>query len=170
MLSRRSSVCASVAAWQLVQAAFREDGQDGRAVRIDATTNDNGQKFDITVPGKRDGYIRTINGRVDRFDESTTVLAFWNMDTLRHHAFFSGVEDKTLDVSFQYVGQEKFSIAGERLDVAHYRVTGDEERELWYDAAGHIAKVELRRQGSQIEYLRDQATPRPPGSTCTGSC
>jgi Family of unknown function (DUF6134) len=148
----------------------RQVWEDGRAVRIDATTNDNGEKFDITVRTNPDGYIRTVNGRVDRFDRSTAVLAFWNKDTLEHNRFFSAVEDKTLDVSFQFVGQEKFTIAGEQLDVEHYRMTGDEERELWYDAAGHIAKVELRRHGSTIAYVRDQATPRAPASSCTTPC
>jgi Family of unknown function (DUF6134) len=148
----------------------RQVWEDGRAVRIDAITNDNGEKFDITVRADRDGYTRTVNGRVDRFDRSKTVLAFWNMDTLRHNAFFSAVEDKTLEVSFQFVGQEKFAIAGEQLDVEHYRMIGDEERELWYDAAGHIAKVELRRHGSKIAYVRDQATPRAPASSCTTPC
>jgi hypothetical protein len=144
--------------------------EDGRAVRIDATTNDNGKKLDITVRANRDGYIRTVNGRVDRFDESTTVLAFWNMDTLKHHAFFSAIEDKTLDVSFQYVDREKIIVAGQELDVDHYRMTGDEERELWYDAAGHIAKAELHRHGSTIAYVRDHATPRAPESSCWKRC
>jgi Family of unknown function (DUF6134) len=148
----------------------RQVWEDGRAVRIDATTNDNGEKFDITVRADGDGYIRTVNGRVDRFDESTAVLAFWNKDTLGHHAFFSAVEDKTLDVSFEYVGQEKITVAGKALDVEHYRMSGDEERELWYDAAGHIAKVELWRHGSEIAYVRDQATPRAPPSRCPTPC
>jgi Family of unknown function (DUF6134) len=148
----------------------RQLWEDGRAVRIDATTNDNGEKFDITVRANGDGYIRTVNGRVDRFDASTAVLAFWNKATVEHHAFFSAVEDKTLDVSFQYVGQEKIAVAGKELDVEHYRMVGDEERELWYDAAGHIAKVELRRHGSEIAYLRDQALPRAPSSRCRTPC
>jgi hypothetical protein len=148
----------------------RQVWEDGRAVRIDATTNDNGEKLDITVRADGDGYIRTVNGRVDRFDESTTVLAFWNMDTLRHNAFFSAVEDKTLDAAFQYVDREKITVAGKELNVEHYRMTGDEERELWYDAAGHIAKIELHRHGSEIAYVRDQATPRAPSSRCTMSC
>lgn len=148
----------------------RQVWQDGRAVRIDATTNDNGEKFDISVRANGNGYVRTVNGRVDKFDESTTVLAFWNRDTLKHHAFFSAVEDKTLDASFTFVGQEKITLAGEEVDAEHYRMVGDEERELWYDAKGHVAKVAFRRQGSEIEYVRDQATPRVLASSCTAPC
>jgi hypothetical protein len=149
----------------------RQIWENGRAVRIDSTTNNNGKELDITVRPSGRGYIRTVNGRVDRFDESTTVLALWNKDTLEHHSFFSAVEDKTLRVSFEFAGREKVTIAGAKIDVDHYRMVGDEERELWYDAAGHLAKVRLRRLGSEIEYVRDQLTPRAPGSSaCESVC
>jgi hypothetical protein len=144
--------------------------ENGRAVRIDATTDKNGEKFDITVRSNGNGYVRTVNGRTDRFDESTAVLALWNKDTLKHHTFFSAVEDKTLDVSFQYVGREKISIAGTELEANHYRMVGDEARDLWFDMPGRIAKVRLRRYGSDIEYLRDQVTPLKREAPCTRPC
>jgi Family of unknown function (DUF6134) len=143
--------------------------EDGRAVRIDATTNDNGKKWHITVRPSDHGYIRTVNGRVDKFDEPTAVLALWNKNTLEHHSFFSTVEDKTLRASFEFVARERITIAGTELEAQHYRMLGDEERELWYDPAGQIAKVRLRRLGSDIEYVRDQLTPRAPGSSACAS-
>jgi hypothetical protein len=148
----------------------RQVWENDRVLRIDSTTNDNGRKLAIAVRPNGHGYIRTVNGRVDRFDESTEVLAFWNKDTLDHRVFFSAVEDKTLQVSFEFAGREKLAIAGTKLDVDHYRMVGDEERELWYDAAGHLAKVRLRRLGSDIEYLRNQVMPRAPTSNCAALC
>ena len=140
----------------------RQIWENGRAIRIDATTNQNGKELHITVRPAGRGYIRTVNGRVDRFDGSMAVLAFWNKDTLRHHAFFSAVEDETIRASFEFAGKERITIAGAELEVEHYRMVGDEERELWYDASGHLAKVRLSRLGSEIEYVRDQLTPRAP--------
>jgi hypothetical protein len=137
----------------------RQLWENGQVVRIDATTNDNGEKLDITVRPNGHGYIRTVNGRVDRFDGSTTVLAFWNKDTLKHHAFFSAVEDKTLDASFQFVGRETMTLHGQQLDVEHYRMVGDEERDLWFDSAGRVVKVAFRRHGAQLEYVRDKGAP-----------
>jgi hypothetical protein len=149
----------------------RQIWESGRAIRIDATTNDNGKELHISVRPSGRGFIRTVNGRVDRFDQSTAVLAFWNKDTLEHHAFFSVVEDKVLRVSFEFVGKERITISGTELEADHYRMVGDEERELWYDPAGHLAKVRFRRLGSEIEYVRDQLTPRAPGpSPCAGVC
>jgi hypothetical protein len=148
----------------------REIWENGRALRIDSTTNDNGEKLDITVRPDAHGYIRTVNGRVDRFDDSVRVLGFWDKQTLKHHEFFSTVEDKTLTVSFQRIGWEKIRLAGEELDAEHYRMVGDEERDLWFDANGHLAKIEFRRLGSDIAYVRDQLAPLTPGTGCTVAC
>jgi hypothetical protein len=149
----------------------RQVWEDGRPVRVDAVTNDNGEELHITVRPMGRGYTRTVNGRVDRFDPSTTVLAFWNKDTLEHRDSFSVVEDKTFRVAFEFIGQERIAIAGAELEVDHYRMVGDEERELWYDTAGRIAKVRLRRLGSEIEYVRDQLAPRAPRpAICADDC
>jgi hypothetical protein len=148
----------------------REVWENSRPVRIDATTNDNGKKLDITVQADGDGYVRTVNGRVDRFDGSTAVLAFWNKATLKHRAFFSAVEDKTFQASFEYAGREKLALGGRKLDVEHYRMVGDDEHDLWFDTAGRIVKVEFRRYGSDLTYIRDQLNPRSPRATCSTPC
>ena len=112
-----------------------------------------------------------VNGRVDELDDSTAILAFWNRDTLDHKVFVSAVEDDMLEASFHFVGREKMVVAGKELAVDHYRMVGDEERDLWYDTAGHLAKVRLDRFGSDIAYVRDQLTPRALQSkTCIFAC
>jgi hypothetical protein len=148
----------------------RQLWKNGRAVRIDATTNDNGERLDITVRDTDQGYVRTINGRVERFDPSATVLALWNKDTFDHDAFISSVEDKVLNASFEYVGTESISLAGRRIQAQHYRMLGDEEHELWFDRSGHLAKVAFRRYGTTIEYVRDQIEPGEPRSACAAIC
>jgi len=146
--------------------------QDGRALRIDATTNDNGDELEITVrPDGNGGYVRTINGRVDRFDGSTGILAFWNKDTFRYDSYFSIMQDKTFEASFQYIGRDEVTVAGEAIEAEHYRMVGDEERDLWFDMNGHVAKARFRRRGSAITYLRDPLTPREPRSdACAVPC
>jgi hypothetical protein len=47
-------------------------------------------------------------------------------------------------------------------------MAGDEERDLWFDRSGRIAKVAFSRLGSEITYLRDQLAPLEPGSNCVG--
>jgi hypothetical protein len=148
----------------------REVWENGRPVRIDGTTNDNGDKFAIAVRRKGDGYMRVINGRVDEFDKSKNVLSFWDKDVVNHEDFFSAVNDKIFKVSFEFIGREQITVAGKRLVADHYRMVGDQERDLWFDDVGRIAKVEFRRLGSEIAYLRDQLAPIMPASSCTAAC
>jgi hypothetical protein len=148
----------------------RQVWKDGRAVRVDAVTNRDGKELDITVQANDDGYLRTVNGRVDKFDDSMHVLAFWDKETLNHHEFFSVVEDKILEVSFPFLGWEKITVAGRQLNAEHYQMVGDEKRDLWFDAEGRVAKVEFRRHGSDIAYVRDQVAPLTPGASCTSRC
>jgi hypothetical protein len=110
----------------------------------------------VKVRPDGEGYVRTVNDRVDRFDKSRHIFALWNMDTLKHRSFFSITDDEILDVSFQYVGRERLTVAGRTLDVDRYAMRGSETRDLWYDRAGHLVKVRLQRRGSEIEFVRDQ--------------
>jgi hypothetical protein len=148
----------------------KEVWENGRALRIDGTTNDNGEKFAIAVRRNGHGYTREINGQVDEFDGSKRVLAFWNKDVVNYDDFFSVIDDKIVKASFEFIGREKIAVAGKQLEAEHYRIAGDEERDLWFDEAGRVAKVEFRRLGSKIVYLRDQLTPLKPGTTCKTAC
>ena len=144
--------------------------QNGRAVRIDAQTDNNGEMLEIAVRPDGDGYVRTVNGRTDRFSRTMHVFALWTMDTLKYGSFFSIVEDETLQVSFKLIGRERLEVADQAIAVDRYEMSGSERRELWFDTAGHLVKLAFRRGGSNIEYLRDQLTPHRVTLTCAQDC
>ena len=148
----------------------RQLWRDGRAVRIDAVTNDNGEELRITVRDTEQGYVRTVNGRVDRFDKGAAVLALWNPETFGRGAYFSAVEDKVLQASFQKVGPATIVLAGQQVRTQRYRMLGDDRHELWFDSDNHLAKVAFRRYGSTIEYVRDQIEPLPLRPDCIALC
>ncbi|HUF56044.1 MAG TPA: DUF6134 family protein [Thermohalobaculum sp.] len=141
----------------------REVWQDGRPMMITSRTNDNGEQLDITLRPDGAGYVRTVNGRVDRLDVSTRVLAMWNPEMLdaKPGLFVSVIENQTLEVAFSFLGQETMVIDGREIVVDHYRMTGTEERDIWYDADGQVARVRLERHGDQIEYVRNEYLARP---------
>ena len=104
------------------------------------------------------GLIRTVNDRTDKLDGSTKVLALWNQDTVTSPPgnFVSIVEDETLEVAFHYLGKETMTIEGRQLDVDHYQMVGDEERDIWYDADGQVARVQIHAAG-----LADRVPAQP---------
>jgi hypothetical protein len=75
-----------------------------------------------------------------------------------------------MEVSFKDLGAETITLAGQQIEAQHYRMVGDEERDLWFDPQGRIAKVAFRRYGADIEYVRDQMSAAAPGSTCLKVC
>ncbi len=157
-INERTDIEVRLAAIPVYRFAFRgrQLWEDGRLVGMNGRTNNNGKLLEVNVRPDGEGYVRTVNDRVDRFDKSTHVFALWNIDTLKHRSFFSIAEDDTLEVSFQYVGREKLTVAGQVLHVDHYAMRGSEARDLWYDHAGHLVKVEMQRRGSEIQFIRDQ--------------
>jgi hypothetical protein len=148
----------------------RQLWRNGRAVRIDATTEDNGEHLVIAVRDTPRGYVRRVNGRVDRFEDGATVLALWNRDTFGEGEYFSAVEDKVVHASFEQVGRETIILAGQPVATQRYRMLGDERHELWFDERGRLAKVAFRRYGATIEYVRDQVEPDRLRSTCVVVC
>lgn len=137
--------------------------QGDRPLMIKSQTNDNGEKLDITLQPDGAGYVRTVNDRVDRLDSSTKVLAIWNQATVEAEPglFASVIEDETLRLAFDLVGKETLVVDGRQMEVDHYRMTGQEERDIWYDADGQVVWVRFMRDGSEIEYRRNEYRPRP---------
>ena len=137
--------------------------QDDRPLLISSRTDDNGEQLDITFRPDGAGYVRTVNDRVDRFDASARVLAMWNPATVEAEPglFVSVIEDQTLELAFTLVGRETVVVDGREIGVDHYRMFGDEERDIWYDGAGQVARVRFERDGAEIEYRRNEFHARP---------
>jgi hypothetical protein len=139
----------------------REVWENGRPVYVVATTDNDGDTYKITVRSNGDGYIRIVNGRVERFDGPTAILTLWDPNVVRHDAFISVIDDKVVKASFEYRGRRRLSLSGQAIDTDYYRMVGDENREVWFDPAGHVAKVEFWEGGSKIEIVRNELTWRP---------
>jgi hypothetical protein len=141
----------------------RELWQGDRPLLITSRTDDNGDKFDITLRPDGAGFVRTVNDRVDKFDGSANILAIWNPATIEAKTglFVSVIEDEALELTFSLVGKETMTLDGRQIEVDHYRMTGEEERDIWYDSDGQIARVRFERDGSEIEYRRNQYKARP---------
>ncbi len=131
----------------------RELWRDGRLVHAAGTTNDDGTLYDIEIKAKGGGYVRVVNDRVETLAPGRQPLALWDKTTLNGHtSYFSVSEDKLLNVSFEFGGRQRATWLDRSVTVDHYKMTGDEERELWYDMDGHLVRAKFRRQRSDIEF------------------
>ena len=132
----------------------RESWQNGRLVHAAGRTNDDGTPYDVEVRAEGGAYVRTINGRAEVLGPERKPLVFWNTEALKgHNTFFSVSDGKLPDVSLEFLGHEPapWWHGGKTLD--HYRITGDEDRELWHDEQGRLVRVKFQSGRSDIEFL-----------------
>jgi hypothetical protein len=153
----------------------REVWEHGDLVRVESFTDKNGEMIDLTLEAEDGGLVRTVNGRTDHLGPEVTPLAVWNQDVLDGSRFVSVAEDKLIEASFVYLGTETREVAGAPMELEHYKLGGEAPREVWYDPAGHVARVKLERGDSVMEYVRNEPTielPKQlacltaPGETC----
>lgn len=128
--------------------------RDGELETMVAWTDKNGDLFDISISKGENGYTRVINGRVENFDPSTRILALWHEDLFKYNSFLSPIEDRTYQISVDYVGEQEVELIKGSVDARFYRMTGDTERDIYYDSDGNIIKVRLYdHRGAVIEYV-----------------
>ncbi len=136
--------------------------RDGELEEMTAYTNKNGDVYNIAITREPQGYKRVINGRTDRFEPSMKLLTLWHEDLFRYSTFLSPMEDKTYQISVDFVAADKIDLLDRTVDAFVYRMSGDTNRELWYDAEGHIMKVRLLDHSSTIEYVLDSMNGAAP--------
>ena len=140
----------------------RETWRDGVLEEMTAYTNKNGDVYEIAITRDPEGYTRVINGRTDRFEASVRLLALWHEDLFKHTSFLSPMDDETYEISVDFIGIDKIDLINRSVDAFAYRMSGDTNRQLWYDADGHIMKVRLLDHSSTIEYVLDAMNGEPP--------
>jgi hypothetical protein len=59
-----------------------------------------------------------------------------------------------MSIQADHLGSERIEVAGQAIVAEHYVVSGDFERELWYDDQGRLVRVRFRASdGSLLEYV-----------------
>ena len=134
---------------------------DGELEKLTAHTDKNGDIYDISITRDADGYKRVINGRMDWFGPSVKVLTLWHNDLFKYHSFLSPMDDKTYKISVDYLGTDKVDLLNKSVEAFVYRMSGDTNRELWYDSEGRVMKVRLLDHGSTIDYVLTSIAGEP---------
>jgi len=123
-----------------------------KLVKLVADTDDDGTKHHVEAV---DGKV-TSDGKPMAVPDDSYPLVMWRKGVIGHSTLFAvESDDKPYHVAFKDVGAETLTIAGAKLDCEHYAMTGDVDRDLWYDADGMLAKVSFRRRGFGISIVRD---------------
>ena len=137
----------------------RETWRGGRFVGYSSHTDENGDLFDVAA--HEEGGKLVIEGPDGRAEADGPLFPTnpWNPDTVNATAMMDTKTGKLLAVAVAPAGEETVEVAGSALAAAKYRVTGDLERELWFDAAGNLLQFRFPKDGETLTFTRTA----PPG-------
>ncbi|MCU0984336.1 MAG: DUF6134 family protein, partial [Acetobacteraceae bacterium] len=125
-----------------------------RLVSIASTTDNNGTPLSVKA---------RANGRgieVEGTDSGAYLAPIEAISTSYWHgAFLRGQKIDTqggrlLTTTLRRVGEETIPIAGRPTPATHWRIDGDLELDIWYDAAGAWSRLRFINNGATILYTR----------------
>lgn len=136
---------------------FEHDGRelwrDGRLVRLDSVTDDDGTKHSLHVEANGRGLQVVGDGQTAEIDAAMLPASLWHEGVVRSGALLNTLDGRTMAVRVEDLGQETVTARGRAVPARHYRITGDLERELWYDADAVLVRVRFKgKDGSDILY------------------
>jgi Family of unknown function (DUF6134) len=78
----------------------------------------------------------------------------WNYAVLERTLLFDTQRGRLQRVQVTPAGTETITVAGDAVAARKYLITGDLERELWYDHAGNWLQSRLEYDGAEITLTR----------------
>ena len=126
--------------------------------KLSADTDDDGSKHHVEIAADPAGGFKvTSDGKPVTVPADAFPLAQWNKAMVNHPVLIPVESDDTpYKVSFKETGPASIAIGnGQTVQTEHFVLSGDVERDLWYDQDGVLAKVTFRRRGFNIAIVRD---------------
>jgi hypothetical protein len=141
----------------------REVWKDGRLTQLDSTCNDDGKAFVVSAAAEGNSVRLKVTAQ-SRTEEHLVrgdvwLTSFWAEPEKRVNQEVPIIDvdtGKELSGRLNYVGIEQRQLAGQTVNLSHYRLTGKVERELWYDGAKRLVRQEWIEDGHRtlVELTR----------------
>lgn len=144
--------------------SFSQQAEEVRAgrnlVSLSSDANDDGKsrQIDLTLQGNR--VKGSYNNDSPRdLDPTLSTTLFWQKPATGLTYLIDSVNGKLRDVTVTDVGPETLSLPMGNVEAHHYRLVGEIDREVWYDASGILVAGE--RKGPDGSTVRLELQQRP---------
>jgi hypothetical protein len=137
---------------------MRTESWSGPALeKLSADTDDDGTKHHVEIAADAAGGFKvTTDGKPVTVPADAFPLAQWNKAIVDHPVLIPvESDDAPYKASWKDAGPASLTIGGQPLQTEHYVLSGDIDRDLWYDSDGVLAKTTFRRRGFGIAIVRD---------------
>lgn len=133
-----------------------ETWKGNQFVSFKSQTDDNGKKHTLSATAAGDKVQFDLDGSKHSESKSLLPATFWNKPTPGTLQFFEESVGKPLTVKIADAGDESITVHGTKIQAHHYRVSGDLERDLWFDGD---KLVRLRLSGSDGSKIISDLRP-----------
>ncbi|MEM7708072.1 MAG: DUF6134 family protein [Pseudomonadota bacterium] len=132
-----------------------ETWRDGCLERIEARTNDNGDRLEVT--GQRDtaGFELAATGGSDSLDSGCVhTFAYWDLAALQDARLLNSQTGAYQSVDVDLVGRESIDVDGEQVAADRYSLESEGlDLDLWYSPEGEwLGLTSYVKKGRQLRY------------------
>jgi hypothetical protein len=123
----------------------------GRLQRLDAASDDDGKACAVRATAEADGLRVAANGRAQTVRPDAWPTTYWQLPPAERRdqplTLLDVDTGKPLTARLSALGPVRLTVAGQPLEATRYRVTGQAQAELWYDAQGRLVRQETVEDG-----------------------
>lgn len=127
---------------------------DGRLAALASKTDDDGTSHEMKVERLGDSLsvIADKSASVRALDAIPASL--WHPGILKVSETLNTIDGTMMAISTAFVGEEQLRGPKGPMVARHYSITGDLQRDLWFDAQGTLVRARFKGQdGSDIQYV-----------------
>lgn len=131
----------------------REEWVHGRLVHIDSKTDDDGTEHrmhaDLAAGGLQ------VNGDEKHMVAPAGIVpaSLWNHDIVTSRTLLNTLTGKQMKIAVRDLGPESVKVHGHPARARHFVISGELERELWYDDNDLLVRARFKgSDGSEIVY------------------
>jgi hypothetical protein len=110
-----------------------ETWKSGQLVAFNSQTNDNGTKHTVTVTSSADKLDLNADGKHSDAPLTLRPASLWNRAFDAQKELFDPADGKRLAVQTKDLGDEKITVNGVPRQARHYKISGDFDRDVWFD-------------------------------------
>ncbi|MEM7168777.1 MAG: DUF6134 family protein [Pseudomonadota bacterium] len=138
----------------------REVWRDGKLVKIDTQTDDNGDSFQVSGQAREDGFW--IEGTSGNYLAPADIYptSYWQPGTMSKRQLLDSQSGRLIEVGVEARGPEKIDILGQNSAAERFDVSGDLDLSIWYGPAGEWAGLQFEARGADITYRRIDKLPK----------
>jgi hypothetical protein len=130
-----------------------EAWKDGRLVRLEAASNDNGTRHNVTGTADNSGLVLSIDGNPVTVRPEVWTTTYWQLPAgVQRSQTLALLDVDTGSVNaakLEYVGATQVQVGGQPWDCSRYRLSGPVAVDLWYDGRGRLVHQESIEEGQR---------------------